>query len=83
MLNVVCFGDPHICEWRLALHSLTALVTHGVAIHSRGEYNKDIGSMPLLLCGGRSLRGGLSMTEADTKCTVLFIVRRHTPARCK
>ena len=33
-------------------------------VHSRGEYNKGIGSLPLLQCGGRMLRGGLSMTES-------------------
>ena len=32
-------------------------------IHSRGEYNKDIGAMLLVLREGRILRGGLSMTE--------------------
>ena len=52
-------------------------------IHSRGKYNKDIGSMPLLLCGGRVLHDGLSMTEVYTNCTALFIVHRRTQARCK
>ena len=39
--------------------------------------------IPLRLCGGRILRGSLSMTEVYTKCTALFTVRRRTPARCK
>ena len=72
---------------RLPRHSPMALVMHGAfnvlfnyCIHSRGEYNKGIGSLPLLLCGGRILRGGLSMTEVYTKCTVLFIVHHRTPA---
>ena len=84
------FGDRQIRELMLPRHTLTALVMHDAAvhsmycllfnycIHSRGEYNKDIVAMLLLLCGGRILRGGLSITEVYTKCTA-----RRTPARCK
>ena len=90
-LRVECFlfGDRQIRELMLPRHSLTALVMHGAAVHSmycvhsRGEHNKDIGDILLLQCGGRILRGGLSMTEVYTRCTALFIVRRRTPARCK
>ena len=67
-VEYVLFGDRQIRELVLPRHSLTALVMNGVL---------------LLLCGGRILRGGLSMTEVYTKCTALFIVRRRTPARCK
>ena len=73
------FGDRQIRELMLPRHSFTTLVMHGVAvhsmycIHSHGEYNKDIGAMLLLLCGGRILRGGLSTTDVYTKCTALFI----------
>ena len=87
------FGDRHIREMRLPRHSLMALVMNGAAVHSMCcliiafipavKYNKDIGSMPLLLCGGRMLHDGLSMTEVYTNCTALFIVHRRTPARCK
>ncbi len=63
-----------------ARRSGTFNVLFNYCIHSRGEYNKDIGPMPLLLCGGIILCGGLSMTEVYTKCTAL---RRRTLARCK
>ena len=44
---------------------------------------RELMAMLLLLCVGRIIRGGLSMTEVYTKCTALFIVRRRTPVRCK
>ena len=87
------FGDRQIRELMLPWHSLTALVMHGAAVHSMYcliiafipavNTTKDIGASLLLLCGGKILRGGLSMTEVYTKSTALIIVRRRTPARCK
>ena len=66
-----------------ARRSGTFDVLFNYCINSRVEYNKDIGAMLLLLCGGRILRGGLSMTEVYTKCTALFIMCRRTLVRCK
>ena len=91
------FGDRHVRALRLPRHSLAALVMRSAAvhsmllfnycIHSHGEYsleyNKYIGSLPLLRCGGRLLRSGLFMTEVYSKCIALFIVRRRTPAWCE
>ena len=76
------FANRQIRELMLPRHSLTALIMHGAAVHAM--YCLIItGAMLLLLCGGRILRGGLSMTKVYIKCTALFIVRCRTPARCK
>ena len=66
---------PHSAGY--ARRSGTFNVLFNYCIHSRGEYNKDIGAMLLLLCGGRILRGGLSMTEVYTKCTASSICSRE------
>ena len=51
-------------------------VLFNYCINSRGEYNKDIGAMLLLLRGGRMLPGCLSMTEAESLDIERFHSRR-------
>ena len=68
------FGDRQIRELMLPRHLLTALVMNGAAVHSMycliiafipavNTTKIYIRAMQLLLCGGRILRGGLSMTD--------------------
>ena len=82
MLNIFCLSIDAPSAFTHSAgyerRSGTFNVLFNYCIHIR----KDIGAMLLLLCGGRILRGGLSMTEVYTKCTGLFTVHRRTPARC-